>query len=487
MTYSFYHSFTPQQRILGAMAFCTLVVVFMPSIFGGLFSGIKSIFKKLSLRWSFFKKQQSIFIAGIEIKDDARLRHTHIVGATGAGKTVLIENLLYQDLSRGYGALIIDPKGDREFYDRIKSFCRSIGRESDLHLLSSTHVEESCVWNPCRLGGVSELQSKFFNSSVYDHAYFAKAVELALLKAFQSLDEKHPLGFTLVELGHVLEGMANQSKDETLKGLCFDFQSLALSEWGRVLGCEFSKQQTEISLLDVTRKNEILFVDLPTEAKKIQSQRIGKLLLSEIMLLSGMRKTFPHIRGERPFSIYVDEFDAFATESFATFLNKGRSSAFMIHLAHQTLSDLNQVSETFAGQIMGNTNVRFVFRQDDPDDAEKWARFFGTKTVLKSTYQTKDGLETGMSSNRAAQEFRISPDIIKDLSTGQCVASIKTEKVFQKVTIPFDSNLKLWPKLPMQRRSLNEVVKKPTSLKKQDVDLGKSIKNPKPKMEDLLI
>ncbi|NBW82407.1 hypothetical protein EBR21_11700 [bacterium] len=80
------------------------------------------------------------------------------------------------------------------------------------------------------------------------------------------------------------------------------------------------------------------------------------------------------MRSERPFSVFVDEFDAFASPAFATFLNKGRSSDFMIHLAHQTLSDLNRVSPDFMGQIMGNMNVRYIFRQDSQPDLGKPAK-----------------------------------------------------------------------------------------------------------------
>jgi type IV secretory pathway TraG/TraD family ATPase VirD4 len=140
-----------------------------------------------------------------------------------------------------------------------------------------------------------------------------------------------------------------------------------------------------------------------------------------------------------PFSVFVDEFDAFAFPAFATFLNKGRSSDFMIHLAHQTLSDLDRVGPAFRGQIMGNMNVRFIFRQDEPDDAEAWSRFFGTRTTTKRTFQTQDGQRTGAASNRITQEFRVAPDTIKDLKTGQCVFSMKSPAIQRVLQIPYSS------------------------------------------------
>lgn len=375
------------------------------------------------------------------ISDTARLRHTHIVGATGTGKTVLIENLLFSDLARGYGAIIIDPKGERDFYDSVKNYCASIGRADDLYFLSATFPEESSVWNPCGLGNSSELQTKFFNSAIYSEPHYAKACEFGLLRAFLNLTSQQKNGFTPLDLIRELELIAKDEKDATLQGLFFDLNNLAYGEWNQALACQPRKSiQTnrEISLLDIVTQNKILFVDLPTEGKKVQSSRIGRLLTQEIILISGMRKRNRALLGDRPFSVYIDEFDAFATESFSTFLNKGRSSRFMIHLAHQTLSDLNIISPEFTGQILGNCNVRFIFRQDDPDDAERWARFIGTRIVVKQTYRTTDGMKTGESSNRETQEFVISPNRIKSLPIGQCVFSQKTEGHVSVLRVPYD-------------------------------------------------
>jgi hypothetical protein len=155
------------------------------------------------------------------------------------------------------------------------------------------------------------------------------------------------------------------------------------------------------------------------------------------MLISGLRKNFPSLKLEERFSVFIDEFDAFGTEAFATFMNKGRDSRFMIHVAHQTLSDLGAVSKEFAEKVMGNCNVRLVFRLDVPDDAETMARTIGTQEVIKETYQTNDGSRTGVSSNRAVREFLVSPDDIKSLPDGTCIFSMKMGAIHRKVRIPF--------------------------------------------------
>jgi hypothetical protein len=430
----FLRQFTREQIVLMGCVIVTLIFVTLlqPEVLIWIASMIRLKFRR--------RQNQSIRVGAEWISDNARLRHTHIVGATGTGKTVLIEKLLFEDLNRGYGAVIIDPKGERSFYDSVRSHCESIRREKDLKFLSATFGDESSIWNPCGLGNASELQTKFFNSAIYSEPHYAKACEFGLLQAFRQLTTASRQGFTIRELLRELKNISEDDKHETLKGLFFDLNNLVYGEWEKVLACGKKNEidpKKEVSLLDVISQNKILFVDLPTEGKKVQSSRIGRLLTQEIILISGMRKRNPSLKSDRPFSVYIDEFDAFATESFSTFLNKGRSSEFMIHLAHQTLSDLNTVSPEFTGQILGNCNVRFIFRQDDPDDAERWSRFIGTKKVIKQTYRSSEGVKTGESSNREALEFIVAPDKIKSLRVGECVFSMKTEGQTRVIKIPF--------------------------------------------------
>jgi hypothetical protein len=382
------------------------------------------------------KPQTGVWVRNEFISDEARKRHTHIVGATGSGKTVLLETLIKQDIARGHGCIIIDPKGELSFFDRIASYCKSVDRRGDLFLLSAQAPDQSVSWNPCALGSTSELQTKFYNSAVFSEAHYAKHCERALLLAFETLSRESPNGFNMRDVVDVLRKLERREKNSGFEGLFLDLENLIASEWREHLGVDPRPEQ-ELSILDVVQNGKILYVDLPTESKAVQSSRIGKLLLQEILLISGLRKSGLRHDWKKPFSVYVDEFDAFANDSFTTFLNKGRSSGFMIHLAHQTLSDLRKVSPHFLGQIMGNCNVRFIFRQDDPDDAELWARFIGTRMVQKVTEQISGGLTTGQGSQRMVHEFLVAPDRIKNLPVGVCILNTKSPKLLKEVKIPF--------------------------------------------------
>jgi hypothetical protein len=439
------------QSALACMALGLIALLALPTVWAVFRAIIRSI-RLPSLAW--LRRRPDPFeirIGKIELGGQDRLRHTHIVGATGSGKSVLLENLILADIKNGLGALIIDPKGDRSFYERIKKECKAMGREEDLHLISANYPEESRAWNPCRLGDVAEVHSKLINPWVFSEPFYEKSCHRALLHALNALDaSKAP--YFLPDVQKKIKN-APVSKDH-IQGLDHDLGNLIESEWKELLMAGPNKLGLkELSILDAVRKNEIIFLDLPAEGKSTQSKLVGKLFLQELMLISGLRKVYPGLRTGKPFMIYVDEFDAFANESFITFLNKGRSSDLAIHLAHQTLSDLKKVSPEFQRQVLGNTNVRFVFRQDDPDDAETWALFFGTKEVVKSTYRVSAGSETGDSSNRLSREFNIHPDAIKALGTGECVYSAKSRRALEVIKVPLPRAIAGAMKMPISRAS----------------------------------
>lgn len=437
---------TIEQKIAGIalvvmFLFIGLLKLLPRLVFSGA-SPVGALFRYLKYLWNRRRNRDGIWLHREWISDQARLRHTHIVGSTGTGKSVLMEHLIARDIERGLGMIIIDPKGDRELYNRVKDAALRSGRPNDLILLSAERPHQSAVWNPCGFGDVSQLQTKFYNACTYAEPHYAKAVELGLLSIFQTLAESFAEGFGLKEVVDELNRRRQENKNNAMDGLYLDLQSIYQSEWGTILN---PKEESiidgkEISIVDVIKNGKILFIDLPTESKAIQSRRLGRLILSEIVNISGFFKTNPNEKPKAPFSVYVDEFDAFATEGFSTFLNKGRSSNFMIHMAHQTLSDLREVSDTFMGKIMGNVNVRFIFRQDDPDDAEVWSRLFGTKEIEISTHRVEDGAKTGDASLRTGQQFLVSPNIIKSLGVGRCLFSIKGDKVLKQLKIPPPNN-----------------------------------------------
>ncbi|MFH0985389.1 MAG: hypothetical protein V1882_07610, partial [Candidatus Omnitrophota bacterium] len=81
-------------------------------------------------------------------------------------------------------------------------------------------------------------------------------------------------------------------------------------------------------------------------------------------------------------------------------------------------------------QVIENTNIKIILRQDDPDAVEKFSKIAGTRRTLIPTYQTEERLTgkgmTGTGSVREGQEFKIEPDLIRELKRGEAVVILKS-------------------------------------------------------------
>ena len=178
---------TQEQMACGAIGFILIFLVWESeqNLFGlacGLFPLFKRAFRLFQRR-----RLAGVRLGPVFLSDNDRVRHCHIVGSPGSGKTEITKTLIFEDIRRGRGCFIIDAKGDRELFEEVRGFCRTVGRAKDLKLLSATYPDESSVWNPCGLGSASELQSKFLNANIYSEPYYAKACEVGLIQAFNEL------------------------------------------------------------------------------------------------------------------------------------------------------------------------------------------------------------------------------------------------------------------------------------------------------------
>lgn len=99
---------------------------------------------------------------------------------------------------------------------------------------------------------------------------------------------------------------------------------------------------------------------------------LGSLLVTKIQLAAMSRSDIPDIKDRRPFYLYVDEFQNFATDSFATILSEARKYGLNLTVANQYIS---QMSETVRDAVFGNVGTMITFRVS-ADDAPILAKQF---------------------------------------------------------------------------------------------------------------
>lgn len=393
-----------------------------------------------------FKTQKPIFLT-----NEQRLMHTQVVGSTGTGKTEsVLLTLFAHDVMHGKGAVIIDGKGDLELYDRILFIIKKQKREKDFLFFSLAHPDLSKTYNPLLRGNATELKDKLIGSMQWTEEFYRRMAEqasLVLLSAMVGNKDKvrfQALYSYVTDLG-VLKGLVDKTTDWDLKlelqkmakqfknnskflsGLIADLYLMSHSEFSHLVDVEIPN----IDLLDAYLNNKIVYFQLDLQGYGDTAKRLGRMILQDIRTVSSYIQSYVKEHKRKFFPVFVDDASSFLDVNFIDFLNKARSAKLAITLLHQSLGDLVIRGDmAFQQQVLENTNIKIILRQDDPESVEKFTKVGGTRPVVISTYQTEDRLLgkgfTGQGSIRAGQEFRVDPDLIRALKRGEAVVIWKS-------------------------------------------------------------
>jgi len=300
----------------------------------------------------------------VGIPDAERLKHTHVVGATGSGKTTVLKNLIIQDMQRGNGLAVIDPKGD--LIDAILGNIPRYRRD-DVILFDPTDTR-------CPLG---------FNMLEFvDEAYRSRTASevISIFKKLFGTSWGHRLenilrytvltllevpGSTLLDIPDIL------LDDEYRHSLLMNVQNFSLrTYWEQEYLAYSAAQRTQAVMPILTRigpwlaypevrniigqayssfhlrsimdEHKILLVNIPQGILgEDTSALLGAMLVSKIQLTAMARAELPHHR-RPPFFLYVDEFQNFITSSFEKILTEARSFGLGLIVANQYPEQLSK-------------------------------------------------------------------------------------------------------------------------------------------------
>ena len=434
---------------------------------------------KKFLRW-FARKQGKIYIGTVSNKvkkefktnnpfkkhiflsDEQRSLHTDVAGTTGTGKSAsMIFPWFFQDIKRNRGGIIIDAKGDLDFFDKINSYQKKhTDNDNTVKLINLADKSFSNSYNPILRGNATEIKDRIMGAFRWENEYYKAQAEktlIILLKATEHLNKKltfHDL-YVLLTDKQAVKGLlskvtsdliADQIDNEILNdfqrmkeettGLRNNIYMLAYGDGDKEgLDEVINTYNPDIDFLESYKNNEIVYITLPTNLIGQTARAFGKMLLMDLKSTGGYieqnqieRKFYP---------VFIDEFAEFATEEFVGWLNKARSSGFRIHIAHQSLGDLEQVNDSFVKQVVDNTNIKMVFRMNDSNSVENYVSQLGTFKTVKETERVSKNLvtqeEDNVGSLRETDEFIVSPNTIKNLKQGQAMIFGRHPDTFQTI------------------------------------------------------
>ena len=324
-----------------------------------------------------FRNQQRQF--GIKTLD--RRKHLYIIGKTGMGKTTLLENTAIQDIRDGKGVGIVDPHG--EFAEKMLDFVPS-NRVNDVVYFNPADLNYPIAFNVIEkvdpeyrhlvASGLVGVFKKIWAET------WGPRLEYVLRNAILALLE-YP-GSTLLGIMRILidkdyrQKVLDKIKDPVIKSFWlnefskyrgnFEVEAIApiQNKVGQFLTSPLIRNivgqtKSAINIREVMDKEKILIMNLSKgRIGEGNSALLGAMLITRIQLAAMSRVDVPEEERE-DFYLYVDEFQNFATEAFATILSEARKYRLDLILAHQYIT---QMEEKVRDAVFGNVGTMVSFR-----------------------------------------------------------------------------------------------------------------------------
>src|SRR3989338_9127829 len=324
-----------------------------------------------------FRGQRRAF--GLYIDD--RRRHVYVIGKTGVGKTTMLENMIIQDIKMGRGLALVDPHGDvaEKILDIIPP-----ERINDVVYFDPADVDYPVAFNPLESvdpqykylvasGLVSSLKKIWADSWGPRLEYILRNVILALLDYPNS---------TMLGIMRMLadndyrKKVVDTIQDPVVKAFWVNefanynerFRSEAISPIQNKVGQFLSSSiirnivaqpKSTIDMKDIMDNKKILLINVSKgRIGEDNSALLGAMLITKIQLAAMDRASIPE-NDRRDFYLYVDEFQNFATESFATILSEARKYRLNLVIPPQYIT---QREGPVRDAVSGNAGTLVVFR-----------------------------------------------------------------------------------------------------------------------------
>ncbi|MGK5088567.1 TraM recognition domain-containing protein, partial [Bdellovibrionota bacterium FG-2] len=245
------------------------------------------------------------------------------------------------------------------------------------------------------------------------------------------------------ECRKIAERLDRPSERKELAGLQAHFAETLYSSAGGLLSRDVELGQS-FDFREVTEEGRVAYFLMNSLKLKESAKVLGKFVLQDLMRAAGERYSSRR-RGDamqqRPITVIIDEFGAFAVPEFTEFMDRARGANISIVIAHQSRSDLSAVSPDFQKRIEANANTKIIGSIEDPDDREYYSRILGAKDTSVTTVQMDSGWlgdsPTGLKSVHQGKEFIIHPDRLSLLSQGQVFTVSRTvDQKYGFVAVP---------------------------------------------------
>jgi len=339
------------------------------------------------------------------IRDEDRTRHMYVIGQTGMGKSVLLENMAVQDIQNGNGMCFIDPHGAA--IDTLLDYIPE-HRVEDVVYFAPFDLEHPISFNVMEDVGpdkrhlvASGLLSAF--KKIWGEETFSARMEhivnntlLALLeypdttilsmtrmlterayrdKVVENIKEPSVKAFWINEFGAWDERYQKEAAAGVLNKVS-QFVSNPIIR--NIVG----QPKSSFDFRKAMDTKKLILINLSKgQVGEANSKLLGAMLTTKVYLAamsradvsSAVMKTLPY------FYLYVDEFQTVVNDSFESILSEARKYRLSLIIAHQYIE---QMPELVRAAVFGNVGTRINFRVGAVD-AEWLEKGFGEKFLAQ--------------------------------------------------------------------------------------------------------
>lgn len=329
-----------------------------------------------------------------------RQRHMYAVGQTGTGKSTFLENLALQDMMSGGGFAFVDPHGDTA--------------EKLLAMVPKERTEDVIYFSPADME--YPLGLNLFEFQTNEQKDFL--IQEVLNMLYKLYDPQHqgimgpryehlfrnaaltvmadPEGGTFIDIPKLFRDpqFVKQKLQHVKDQNVIEFwqkempQSQRSNEFGEVVSWFVSKfgaflsnemmrniigqTKSAFDLRDVMDSGKILLVNLSKgRLGELNSKLLGMIFVMKFQAAAMSRANVPEDQ-RRDFALYVDEFQNFSTDSFATIMSEARKYHLNLIVANQFTT---QLTDEIRDAVFGNMGTIVAFRIGQPD-VEALSKYF---------------------------------------------------------------------------------------------------------------
>ena len=316
----------------------------------------------------------------IYLDDDNRRRHMYVIGQTGMGKSVFLENIAYQDMLAGRGFAFIDPHGDA-----VEALLQRVPQDriDDVIYFDPADIEHPVGMNMFEFTdpdqkdfivqeGINMLQSLF---DPQNQGFFGPRGQHMFRNAALLL-MSDPNGATFVDIPQCFtdpEFVKSKLKYVTDKAV-YDYWTKEfpasqksndagevitwfVSKWGPFLSNTIMRNilgqaKSGFNIREIMDNKKIFLVNLSKgRLGDLNAQLLGMIFVMKFQQAAMSRADIPE-HERKDFCLYVDEFQNFATESFESILSEARKYRLNLIVANQFMTQLtDKIREAILGNV----------------------------------------------------------------------------------------------------------------------------------------